>query len=725
MFDLWKRGMNPFDTLRQQVADMPNTPTSMLFRSTAINAMSNLPHDAIDAFIQNSVQCGMNVFTNFDAHNDPRNHKQVAEGVLKHGGHYQAALSWAVFNSDPSIYNVQWAVDFFRECVAMGAHSLYIKDPSGVLTPEMAACVSRQVKEAYPHLPLVIHTHYQTGYGYMTYLEAVKNGANGVECSLGFPDGAGQPYGLTMLRAFEDLGFNTGDPDKKAMTEVSDFCKEMRPLYPQANLMRSPDISVENSGIAGGQRSILDKELINLNIAYLIPQIDIEVANVRAEGGKVCQVTPVADTYAREAMRRLRGGSPDQDFVPGYTGILVGEGGLVKEPVDSVKQRRALFERAQQLAMELVGRGDITGVAATEVANAGSPMLKNLVETMLTLAQPTVRSQRIDEVDSRIRQLQVICEDPALLTSLDRKFARYVKENSVEGDELCSNTADKLVELQAELQTLHSQLDGDSAADAVGLPVLTQPEYEKLLRGSGDSPHLAGLMESSEHAKRYIEAGLMSTDTFAKLLGRAGFITCPQTDLLAPAMSIAREAIERIEQQEVLGLCETPQLKEDLSVLYACYNRAAIPDMYINFLRNYREDFNFWPALFTGQTRSGMIKMPRADSGKFKKTQAHKEVEKQIGGEMLGQMISMQKSIHALEDRVYSQTHSSDLLDAEEISEPHAFKRRLAPATVEKLQTNLAELQVTLSGRKISTGVSDHYRVLIDDLIQNAIDTGY
>ena len=107
MFDLWKRGMNPFDTLRQQVADMPNTPTSMLFRSTAINAMSNLPHDAIDAFIQNSVKCGMNVFTNFDAHNDPRNHKQVAEGVLKHGGHYQAALSWAVFNSDPSIYNVQ------------------------------------------------------------------------------------------------------------------------------------------------------------------------------------------------------------------------------------------------------------------------------------------------------------------------------------------------------------------------------------------------------------------------------------------------------------------------------------------------------------------------------------------------------------------------------------------------------------------------------------------
>ncbi len=35
------------------------------------------------------------------------------------------------------------------------------------------------------------------------------------------------------------------------------------------------------------------------------------------------QVTPVADTYAREAMRRLRGGAADRAFVPGFAGILV------------------------------------------------------------------------------------------------------------------------------------------------------------------------------------------------------------------------------------------------------------------------------------------------------------------------------------------------------------------------------------------------------------------
>ena len=134
----------------------------------------------------------------------------------------------------------------------------------------MAGCLARQVKEAFPTLPLVFHTHYQRGYGYMAYMEAVKNGANGVECSLGFPDGAGQPYGLTMLRTFEDFGFHTGNPDKAAMNKLSEFCKQMRPSYPQANVMKTPDIAVETSGIAGGQRSILDKVRFFFSIKFFL-----------------------------------------------------------------------------------------------------------------------------------------------------------------------------------------------------------------------------------------------------------------------------------------------------------------------------------------------------------------------------------------------------------------------------------------------------------------------
>lgn len=140
MFDMWKRGVDPFDELREMTSYLPNTPQSALIRSNGLNAMSNQPSDVVDAFIKFSGEAGVDVFTNFDAHNDVRNHVAVANAVLKYGYHYQAALSWAVHREDPTIYNVQWAVDFFHDLEACGLsmHSLYIKDPSGVLTPEMA-----------------------------------------------------------------------------------------------------------------------------------------------------------------------------------------------------------------------------------------------------------------------------------------------------------------------------------------------------------------------------------------------------------------------------------------------------------------------------------------------------------------------------------------------------------------------------------------------------------
>lgn len=137
MFDIWKRGVHPFDELREMTSFMPDTPGSALIRSNGLNAMGNQPKDVVRSFIKLAGAAGVNVFTNFCAHNDWRNHVNVAEAVHEFGGHYQAALSWAVFNQDPTIYNVQWVLDFFREVMPLKPHSLYIKDPSGVLTPEV------------------------------------------------------------------------------------------------------------------------------------------------------------------------------------------------------------------------------------------------------------------------------------------------------------------------------------------------------------------------------------------------------------------------------------------------------------------------------------------------------------------------------------------------------------------------------------------------------------
>ena len=95
----------------------------------------------------------------------------------------------------------------------------------------------------------------------------------------------------------------------------------------------------------------------------------------------------------------------------------------MKEPVDPVKQQRALFERTQQvtsasltpkcsfalslslsnagslqLAESLVAEGMITGKAALVVQAPDSRFLTGLVQTMQTLAMPTVLDHRRIEV---------------------------------------------------------------------------------------------------------------------------------------------------------------------------------------------------------------------------------------------------------------------------------------------------------------------------------------
>jgi pyruvate carboxylase len=61
MFDLWKRGVHPFDELREMTALLPNTATSMLVRSNSLTSMQSQPRDVVDAFIKACADGGIDV----------------------------------------------------------------------------------------------------------------------------------------------------------------------------------------------------------------------------------------------------------------------------------------------------------------------------------------------------------------------------------------------------------------------------------------------------------------------------------------------------------------------------------------------------------------------------------------------------------------------------------------------------------------------------------------
>jgi pyruvate/oxaloacetate carboxyltransferase len=232
------------------------------------------------------------------------------------------------------------------------------------------------------------------------------------------------------------------------------YCNSIRPLYASAMVVRTPDIDVEKTGIAGGQRSILDKELIDANQPHLIPEVDIMVQIAREQGGKVCQVTPAADSYAREALRRLRGGDAGKNFAPGYAAILTGECGAVKEPVVVEQQKQALLERTIARANALLKSNTLKKEVVDELVKPNGA-LKVLRDQMFTLAEPVQTRARIAEVEQRIKQLNLIKSNKDLNDSLNRKIE--LASETVNG-KVIRTIDDRLAILNKELSGLQTLL---------------------------------------------------------------------------------------------------------------------------------------------------------------------------------------------------------------------------------------------------------------------------
>lgn len=448
--------------------------------------------------------------------------------------------------------------------------------------------------------------------------------------------------------------------------------------------------SIEHTGIAGGQRSILDKELIEAGQSHLLPLVDSAVQQVRREGGLVCQVTPAADSYAREAMRRLRGGSKTSGFTPGYAQILYGENGCTKEPVDERQRVQALNERAERCVHSLEREGKISAVTAAvllkgpaqhhgphahtssssscssataaaaatttaaQAADEVTPLLF-LRSQMDSLSLPVMLSHRAREVTARIAQLKYIDSRKELKESMERKLRRAAEMQRETAAAATATTAtvaapaltiaSKISQLESELSLLRSQLSaiGISAPSAA---TAVEEKYHSLLLGRAADSDYISLAAGNDALKHLLASSQLPMQQLKTLLSHCGQITCSAADLLPLSLPTAAAEIEAFESSQLLGLLDTPRKKEENTTLWACFSRAAIPHMLRNFFANYytRDITGYFPPLFKGD-KSGdydelhlygalrRAEKKREEKSQFLYRHVHRFVERTLGAQ--------------------------------------------------------------------------------------------
>ena len=149
---------DPWERLRKLRAGFKHTKLMMLLRGQNLLGYNHYADDTVEAFIQKSVENGIDIIRIFDCLNDLRNIKTALQATKKAGAQAQVALVYTIGDA----YTDEYWMHIAKKIERMGADSICIKDMAGLLLPYKAYELVKNLKKA-TNLPIELHSHCTSG----------------------------------------------------------------------------------------------------------------------------------------------------------------------------------------------------------------------------------------------------------------------------------------------------------------------------------------------------------------------------------------------------------------------------------------------------------------------------------------------------------------------------------------------------------------------------------
>ncbi len=291
---------DPWERLREIKSRLKKTPTQMLLRGQNAVGYRHYADDVIYAFCDRAVQNGMDIFRVFDALNDTRNLEAPFAALRKAGGHVQGTIC---YTTSP-VHTLDAFAKMADRMVEMGAHSLCVKDMSGILSPAMAGQLVGRLKKDHPEMMVQMHCHDTSGYSEMAYLEGVKAGADVIDTALSpLAGGTSQPATETLVAALNEYEqFETG-LDLEQLEGLATYFKGVRRKYWKFESgLLGVDAGVLRHQVPGGMISNLVGQLREQGAEAKLPAVLEENRRVRADLGFPPLVTPSSQIVGTQAV---------------------------------------------------------------------------------------------------------------------------------------------------------------------------------------------------------------------------------------------------------------------------------------------------------------------------------------------------------------------------------------------------------------------------------------
>lgn len=372
VFDVCVRYLreDPWERMRIVNSWITKTPLVVMTRGQSLFTFEFFPDDIVALTAERIFANGMRYHTPYDALNDMRN-MQVPIHAAKSVGLYVDA--GVVYTLSP-VHTDAYYAKKIKELVALGADAIYLKDPSGLLTPERVATLIPIAKKACGKLPLQLHSHCLTGLAPYVAILAARLGVDVVHTATSaLANGASHPSTEHYIRNLAREGVDTG-VNIELIEQVAERLRYIarRENKPLGGILEHDAFHYEHQ-MPGGMISNLKSQLATLGIQEKLPEILEEAARVRRDLGYPIIVSPFAQFVITQAVLNVMSKEryatvPDEirKYVLGYYGEIAG-------PID-----QDIFDRITKGALPVTVRpGDLLEPGIRRIRAERGPFLSD------------------------------------------------------------------------------------------------------------------------------------------------------------------------------------------------------------------------------------------------------------------------------------------------------------------------------------------------------------
>ncbi len=345
VFDVCVRYLreDPWERMRILSGWVKDTPLIVHHRGQSLFTFELFPDDVVDMTAQRIAANGIRYHTTYDALNDMRNLDVPVRAAKSNGLHVVGGF---VYTHSP-VHTDTYYINKIQQLVTLGVDGVFLKDPSGLLTPERVTTLIPAAKKVCGTLPLQIHTHCLSGLAPYVLVRAIECGADVVHTATStIANGASHPATEVFVDNARHLGF-TVNVDLECVKQAADrlhyiATRENKPVGTPVEY----DSFHFHHQVPGGMISNLKSQLADLAIEHRLEEILEEAGRVRADLGYPIVVSPFAQFIITQAVLNVMGKEryatiPDEvrKYLLGHYGEIAGpvEPGLYDRVIDGAQ----------------------------------------------------------------------------------------------------------------------------------------------------------------------------------------------------------------------------------------------------------------------------------------------------------------------------------------------------------------------------------------------------